>query len=306
MQILVSIIPIFLIIGLGSISRKWRLISAEFLKPANRLVYYISIPAFIFNAVAKGSPSHHFDIRTISLTLMCAAGAYLAANLLAKAASLSGSYSGTLIQSSGHGNQGYIGLPVVFYYLGDDSLAVAAIICGFLMILQNVLSVFFLQLHSDAHAATGRSGLSTVFSKLATNPVILSVVAGLLISSLNIRIPSIIDRTLTILGGLAPPLSLLLIGASLSLSLIAHYYRLSLVACCVKLFLLPLAGLLVFTFFTSHGAGPARPYSPGCPNGDSYLRHGRRDRRRAGFCSSDYFSQHSPLLPQLPLLAPDT
>ena len=251
MNIFTSIIPLFLIIGLGCMSRKWELITAEFLKPANRLVFYISIPAFLFHAVSQGTPGDHFDGVTTSLTLACAASAYLLGHTLTRIFSYPGSVAGTFIQSSAHGNQGYIGLAVVFYYLGQGSVGIAAILCGFLMILQNILSVFFLQTHTNytATSSSRLSQLADIGSKLKSNPVILSVTAGLIVSSTGIELPLVIKKTLSILGGLAPPLALLLIGASLSLSLIHNYFRLSLLSALIKLFLLPLAALPLFILF---------------------------------------------------------
>lgn len=45
------------------------------------------------------------------------------------------------VQGSGHGNVGYIGLPIALYYLGEAGLAKAGVIVGFSMILQNLLSI---------------------------------------------------------------------------------------------------------------------------------------------------------------------
>lgn len=48
-----------------------------------------------------------------------------------------------------HGNFGYIGLAVAFYYLGNSGFANASIFAGFIMILQNMLAVTVLQAYSD-------------------------------------------------------------------------------------------------------------------------------------------------------------
>lgn len=253
MQILISIIPIFLIIGLGSGARRWNLITADFLQPANRLVYYISIPAFIFNAVVKGNPGDHLDIATTALTLLCAAGMYCFTHLLTRLMKLPEKISGTFVQASSHGNQGYFGLPVVFYYLGEESLGIAALICGILMILQNILSIFFLQINNSSFETENQSRLWSIISKLKSNPVILAVLSGLLVSSLGIRLPEILQRTLEILGGLAPPLALLLIGASLSLYFIREHFYLTLLSAILKLLILPLSALILFRLFHMDG-----------------------------------------------------
>jgi hypothetical protein len=55
MYIVSTIIPIFAVIILGWFAR-WRgFIPPEFLGPANRLVYYLAIPAMIFRGIPRDS-----------------------------------------------------------------------------------------------------------------------------------------------------------------------------------------------------------------------------------------------------------
>lgn len=247
MEVIVTIIPIFAIIVLGWVARKRGVITEEFLEPANRLVYYLSLPALIFNSIAKTKFHEQFAGHVLCLTLVAAAATYLTADIAARIGKMTPTRIGAFVQSSGHGNLGYIGLPIALYYLGEAGLARAGIICGFLMILQNMLSVVALQMHDDS--AKKLPGLKTMLSKLLGNPVIIGAMAGILVSALAIPVPRVILRCLDILGGLAPPTALLLIGASLSLQLIRTNQRPTFFAVFFKLVLLPAFGLLLFNLF---------------------------------------------------------
>jgi hypothetical protein len=247
MEVIVTIIPIFAIIILGWVARKRGFIPSEFLEPANRIVYYLSLPALIFNSIAKTKFHEQFDAVVLGLTLLAAAAIYLTADITARILRMNPARIGAFVQSTGHGNQGYIGLPIALYYLGEAGLAKAGIICGFLMVLQNLLSVVALQMH-DA-SAQKMPGFKALFGKLLGNPVIIGAMAGIAVSALAIPMPKVILRFLDILGGLAPPTALLLIGASLSLQLIRTYQRPALGAVFLKLLLLPAIGLLLFRLF---------------------------------------------------------
>ena len=247
MEIIVTIVPIFAIIILGWVARKRGFITPEFLEPANRLVYYLSLPALIFNSIAKTKFYEQFDGLVLGLTLLAAATIYLVADVIARILKMNPTRIGAFVQSAGHGNQGYIGLPIALYYLGEAGLAKAGIICGFLMVLQNLLSVVALQMH-DA-SAQKMPGFKALFRKLLGNPVIIGAMAGIAVSALAIPMPKVILRCLDILGGLAPPTALLLIGASLSLQLIRTNQRPTLGAIFLKLVLLPAIGLLLFNNF---------------------------------------------------------
>ena len=121
---------------------------------------------------------------------------------------------GSFIHCAFHGNLGYIAFAVAFYYLGNPGFVKTAIISGFVMILQNVMAVFVLQFHSEKNA--GSPDLKDTLKKTMANPVILSALAGILFSFFSIPLPEIVDRSLDILKGMALPLALLIIGASLS------------------------------------------------------------------------------------------
>jgi malate permease and related proteins len=256
MQVVATIIPIFFVIFLGWVARKRSFITPEFLGPANRLVYFLSMPALIFSSIAKASFNEQFDALVLFLTLSAAVLLYAGAHLFAGIARMAPARAGAFVQSSGHGNLGYIGLPIALYYLGESGLAKAGIICGFLMILQNLLSVISLQLYDRTNKKA--PGLKAIVKKIVGNPVIIGAMAGILVSALEISLPMVIRQSIDILGGLAPPMALLLIGASLSMQLIRTYLVPSLIAVTFKLIVLPAAGLLLFSLFHV----PAASYLP--------------------------------------------
>ncbi len=125
------------------------------------------------------------------------------------------------------------------------------------MILQNFISVFALQLYSPA---TPGSGKKMVFvGKIIGNPVILSACCGILASLLEIQIPLVLDRTLRILGGMALPTALIIIGGCLSVKMIRPIMIPVFIVCIIKLSLLPALGFGLFEWFGL----PAEQYLPG-------------------------------------------
>ncbi len=78
------------------------------------------------------------------------------------------------------------------------------------------------------------------------NPIILSAFAGMIVSLLDIAVPEPALRFIDIMSGMAPPLALLLIGASLSLELMQKNFFSVIGVVIVKLVALPLLGLTLF------------------------------------------------------------
>lgn len=244
MNIATTIIPIFAIIILGWVARWKGFIPFEFLGPANRLVYYLAIPAMIFHAISKASFKAMFDISVLAITLISVMAIFVVSWSGALISGIRRKELGTFVQSSFHGNLGYIGLAVAYYSLGKEGFVRTGIIAGFIMILQNFLAVVVLQLNlTDTSAPENK--LSVVL-KILGNPVILSAIGGILFSLTGLRVPLVIDRSLDILSGLALPMALLLIGASLSFELM--HLRMLRVLCSsfIKLFLLPALGFILY------------------------------------------------------------
>lgn len=248
MQVVATIIPIFGVVLLGLFARKKGFMPQEFLAPANQLVYYLAIPAMIFRAISKASFRTEFNVTVLLITLSSALAAYMAAWIIGRRTRWQPGRIGTFIQCSAHGNQGYIGLPIAFYFIGQSGLAKAGILAGFLMILQNTLSVLALQTFAVTGEGSGRK-IRFVAENLIRNPIIVSALSGVTISVFQIPIPFTIDRFLEVLGGLAPPMSLLLIGASLSLQVMRRNFLPVLGSVIIKIIALPVLGLIVFTLF---------------------------------------------------------
>jgi len=169
----------------------------------------------------------------------------------------SGKDRGTYIQSAIHGNLGYIGLAVSYYFLGQEGFAQAGILAGFLMLFQNIMAVLILQFNREGEEKSGN--IASTMKMVWGNPVIVSAVAGMLFSLSNLPIPVLVERTLSIVSGMALPLALLVIGASLSFHLIRHYLLPTLSSSFLKLIVLPAVG---FWFYRAFGFSPEQ-FLPG-------------------------------------------
>jgi predicted permease len=257
MPIISTISPIFLVILMGWIARRRGFMPESFLGPANRFTFYLAIPAMIFRSIAKSSLKTDFSLGVLTVTLATLAFFFLLAWLTGLLARIERNRIGTFLQSSFHGNLGYIGLAVAFYFLGEKGLTSAAILGGFVMILQNFLAIIALEMHGKPVRES--RDFKSMMIRITVNPVILSAISGILFSLSGIKLPEILNRSLDIVGGMALPMSLLLIGGALSFNLMRSRMSAVLLVCFLKLILLPGIG---FVFYMLWGL-KADAYFPG-------------------------------------------
>ncbi len=253
-SILESISPVFLVIFLGFISRRMGFLPDLFISSANRLVYFIAIPILVYDEISRGSFSQSFDPYQIIGTFAAVGSIGMISYLLARSLGIQGGGVGTFAQTSFHGNLGYVGLAVVFYTLGPEGRGAASVLAGFLILFQNVLAIAMFTFIAGGENKLDLRGMG----RFLGNPIILATILGLVSSAAGIRAPLFLERSFRIVGDMALPLALLIIGGSLR-SVSARRIQLVAFSTTFKLLLLPLAGFLIFRTIgvTAHQAGTA-------------------------------------------------
>lgn len=235
-----SALPIFFVLLAGFVLRRRHFIDDSFIRQANRLVFYIALPVKLFFDVGQTTFQGAFDW---SFILFIVAGTVLSIPLCALAAALlvkDKSKRGAFIQGSFRGNFLYVGYSLIENVMGTVG-AKAPIAFAFIVPLYNILAVMVLAWYggSDKEKITLRS----VLKSIGTNPLILSITAGVLFSGLGLSFPVLLERSFSYFGVLVTPLALLMIGASFQPGKIRENFSVALLASLLKLAILPLAAV---------------------------------------------------------------
>jgi predicted permease len=80
--------------------------------------------------------------------------------------------------------------------------------------LYNIFAVVVLTFENPQNKGEGKEKIVKAVKGVATNPIILAIFAGIILSLLNVKFPTMITKTINNLGITASPLALLAIGAS--------------------------------------------------------------------------------------------
>ncbi len=112
-------------------------------------------------------------------------------------------------------NTGFIGTAILTLLIGSHS----AIYLSLTLIVENLLIVTLMLILAErglqAPGTTGKSILTGTLLRILKNPVILSIMLGILCILLDIQLPELLSSTLKMLGQTASPLALFVIGGSL-------------------------------------------------------------------------------------------
>lgn len=235
------VLPVFLVIGLGTLLNQLKMLDESFLYQTNKLVYVVFLPILLFYKIGKADFTSFFNAPlVIGSSLVIALGfilSYSYAGWRRYPAPVRGSFS----QGSFRGNLAYIGLAICLNAYGENGLTSAGILMGFLVPVLNLFAILALLLPQQQE---NQGKIPNWLSQLALNPLIIASFLGIIWSFWKLPIPLILDRSLNITAGLALPLALLAIGGSFSLKRIKGDLKRAGLASFIKLLLLPFFALL--------------------------------------------------------------
>ncbi len=239
METFAIVAPILLLVLLGAVLARVRFLGTVFIADLNKLAFYIALPALVFHSVAHadkpGPQTLHLFGLLVLVTLVGAAAGWGAALLLGGPPAL----RGTLAQAAFRGNLAYIGVPVLSYAFdargpGREAFATGVVVMTALMAFFNILAVVVLKCSSPR-----RAGIGDALWAIATNPLLIAGVAGLVVGLAGWRLPLVFDRSLAALAGAAVPIALLCIGGSLALARIHERIPAVVVAALLKTAFVP-------------------------------------------------------------------
>jgi len=211
--IALAIAPIFLLIVTGYALRRGGIPSEEFWTLNDRLVYFVLMPALFFVLISGADLS---DPDLIPFTATLYAGFFIAvgaATAVAIALRYDGPQATTILQGASRFNT-FISLAVAETLYGAPALQLAVLGAA---VLVPVVNLTVVGLFSVLLPRPGSSALVSAAKGLATNPLILSILAGATVNWLGWAPIPVVQETLSVLGQAALPIMLLCVGASLKL-----------------------------------------------------------------------------------------
>jgi hypothetical protein len=198
--------PIFLMMAVGFGARRIGLLNDGIIKPVNNLVFRVFLPAMLFVSIVEMESSELLNIRLISYVAVVTILTFFVVFLVVPKVEKKRERIGVLIVGMIRGNVVYFGLPVVSLLVGQRYVGMVALVIAVVAPLYNIMSVIALETFRE-----GRTELRNVFSGIARNPMILSIVAALVFLLLRIPIPQVVMIPLKDLAGVASPLALFLL-----------------------------------------------------------------------------------------------
>ncbi len=205
--------PIFCMLGFGLLFRRIGWISEEFAKIGSDLVFRVTLPCLLFVKLVETDFRHDLPYRLIIYAVFATVVVFLIADRLI-ANRLDNIFDrGVFVQGAFRSNMGIIGLAFCVSAFGDQVVAAASIYLAVLTTLFNILAVITLTRHQNI--TTDKGTYFKILSSIAKNPLILSIMVGIIISLSGYHVPEFFLTTGGYFARMTLPLALLCAGASI-------------------------------------------------------------------------------------------
>ncbi|MBQ9983092.1 MAG: AEC family transporter [Lachnospiraceae bacterium] len=229
--------PVFLVMVFGWWLKKIKFISDEFVSVADKFVFKIALPVYVFCDIAKADLSSDFDLRFV---LFCSLGTcaffgvtWLLSEIFIKDKSMIGSF----VQGCFRGSAAILGIAFAQNIYGDTGLVPMMIVAS--IPLFNIFSVIVLIRSNHSAELNKRALIKKTLKGIVTNPIIIGIFAGVPFAIWQIEFPVIVQKVLGSVGSLSTPLALIAIGGSFSMGAALDKWKPTLIASVVKLLVIP-------------------------------------------------------------------
>lgn len=245
-NILIALIPVFLLIALGYWLKRIKFPNEDFWASADKFTYFILFPSLLFYKIStanlEGIDGFSF-ILSATITLLIISAVLMVMNYFAFM--FEGSAFTSVYQGSVRFNV-YVFLALTDALFGDTGVVLAALLLTFMIPTINLLCIGIFSMYASSSKPTFFSILKSIF----TNPLILACLMGGAVNFLDISIGIFFEKTLRVLSSAALPLGLLSVGVGLHLSHLKEAKMELLSALFIKLALFP-----AMIFFVANGLG---------------------------------------------------
>ena len=237
--ILLALAPVALLVALGYWLKRSAFIAEHFWPQAERLYYYILLPALFVHGLAtahmRALPVLPLVGTLIGATLLVAIALMLARPWMR----VDGAAFTSVFQGAVRFNN-YVGVSLATGLFGATGIALGAVCNAAIVPTVNLLCVLVF-----ARYGSVRLGGRALVRQIVTNPLVVACALGIAMQVSGLQIPGAIEPAMRALGLASMPLGLLCVGAALDFSGVRAWAQPVFVSSAVKFMAMPMLTLAV-------------------------------------------------------------
>ena len=206
------IIPVFFVLLIGQVLKIIGFVDETFISKGNNIIFYIALPCSLFFNI-RDSKTHGIDVKYIAYIMLGTVFVFAITWFFARFFIEDKNKLSAFVHCSYRSNFLYIGLPILNYIYPNIDMDPVIIVFVFGISMFNLLAIILLSYYSG-----DEFNLKIFLLKIIKNPMIIVTILALIAKKTSFSFYQGVEDGMHILGSLATPFSLLMVGASLEIS----------------------------------------------------------------------------------------
>ena len=235
-----AVAPMFFMMLLGYFLKGIRFFTDDALKQINALVFKVLLPLQLFRSAFQADLEEVVNIPFLLWNEGLVLLSFCILTLVSIRTVRESGKRAALLQGMFRGNIALVGMAIAETLFGAEQTGTMAIVVAITVPVYNVLAVLALEMFQG-----GKMPLLRILKEIATNPLIIGCLCGLICNLIGLQIPTLLYSPMDSLASAATPVALIALGASFHMERVSADRRAILVGVLAKLVFLPLVALSV-------------------------------------------------------------
>ncbi|GAA0078206.1 AEC family transporter [Clostridium sp. CTA-5] len=228
------VLPLFITITLGYFIRRINLFDDHTLKVMNKVTFKTFLPLLLFFNVYKTNLDGVFNLKLVIFAPSTILISCISMCFIVPIIEKENRKRGVLVQAIFRSNFVLFGLPVTLSLFGEENAGVPSLLIAIIVPMFNFLAVIVLEIFRG-----GKINLKETIKGIITNPLIVSSLLGIFFMLNGIKLPNVIEKTISDLSKVATPLALVVLGGSFKFNKIKGYTRQLIIGIIGRLVIIP-------------------------------------------------------------------
>jgi len=238
----------FSLIGIGYLLRRIHFMSEQDGTVLSKFAFYILLPPLMFTSILSGDASKSLNINFIFSYEIITITIFVLTYLLGVLIKLKTMEKAIFGLNAAYPNYGYIGVPLCILAFGAEAaIPLALILLADTFVLLTTLIFYKL---TETRKTSLRELSKEIIQRFIYNPLMMSVFVAFIFSTVDIKIVTAIDRTLSIVAASATAVALIALGVSLNVTSIKNQKSVLFFITIIKLVVHPILIFIIFQFQT--------------------------------------------------------
>lgn len=229
------VIPIFLLILLGSLFRRMKWVDEATLTKMDKLGFRVFLPAQLFFSLYRANNDFSAYQRPLLFSVLIIMAIFAISLVAFSVLEKDPRRRGPMIQCEIRVNFVIFGMAVIASLYGAENTGLIAVISAVIIPLTSTIAAILFEIYRGSTASFRKLLLNII-----KNPYLIGAVLGLLFMLLGIRLPNALETVISDLGSMATPYCLIVLGGCIHLSSLRGYGRSLWMAVIGKSLLIPL------------------------------------------------------------------